>query len=354
MYLKQPFRSSRFSPREQRRTRSRGMLHRELGGGLIVWLLAVICLVPLPVGLAADNQKAGPQAAAPKPATELKKDKSDQAHDLAVRPERLQVVNEELRPDWVERKPWTEAGVFKIWVSGDPAETEDEARDSLEEALVRRVRKHASNFLAGDAPGFLTRSYVRQHLTQVDPYLEQVTSPTFGTMYVGHGLLSLDSSYISQLEDIKHESEMAERIEITAVLAGAILGLLGLGALILSRRANRHAHWRPWDRPEGIVADRVETEANRGESRHERRAGRRWTALLLVVFLGPIVMFALLVSSYSTTHVTSYEIIEDQAESRKQDHEVPWRSVGPDGELENGPDLQSSSSDEIRLEKDQP
>ncbi len=193
------------------------------------------------------------------------------------------VLNEDERPAWVGREPWTEAGLFRIWVEGEPGATPEEAKKLLERALVARVHRYARNHpVSSGSIDFITTQYVREELMAEEAFYDEIMSPTFGKLYRGHGLLGLSPEFIAKLDDVKREAEQRERVEATAVLGGGVLLVMALGALFLSRKS----HMSPgmlWQPARGVVVERSDHLVGTDERSRSSGAGVLGIAAALMV-----------------------------------------------------------------------
>ena len=156
-------------------------------------------------------------------------------------------MDEHLRPDWVEKAPRTILGRHTIWVAGDPGANKAEAKRLLEEAFVQRIQDYnVEKIGAHDATDFLSRKEVLRDLVAKEQYTEQIESPTFGTLFVSHGMLSLGSSYQGKLQEFQQQSILHSRIRMTTLAVGSLFAMMSFCALVLVRRRKPVAPDTPW------------------------------------------------------------------------------------------------------------
>ena len=216
---------------------------RFLGTGQATWIVAILVACFCNIASADKTLNDSEKITAVK--TE---DQADRNRHLSVPPASSQIVDEHLRPDWVEKPPRTISGRHTIWVAGDPAANKAEAKRLLEEAFVQRIQDYNVEKIGEhDETGFLSRKEVLRDLVAKEQYIEQIESPTFGTLFVSHGMISLGSSYQGKLQEFKQQLILYSRIRMTTLAVGSLFAMMSFCALILVRRRKPAALGIPWE-----------------------------------------------------------------------------------------------------------
>ncbi len=146
------------------------------------------------------------------------------------------IVNEGQRPGWIGRRPYREGRNFYIWVSGQMASTKNKARRLLDDAMHDQAVRYAESYVNhGRGLEFITPDYVTAML-EAETFVDEIQSPTFGTMYQAHGLLRMRPEFFSKLDKVKREAEQGERVLFTSMLSGGVVVVMAGAAFWLTRR----------------------------------------------------------------------------------------------------------------------
>ena len=184
---------------------------------------------------------------------------SEAPADPELAPSAATIVDEEKRPEWVEKNPFVRGNVWYIPVSSGLARSASEAAKQLELHLELQVQAEVSkrvNQVLGeeglpisDYPGNW-RSFVEQSglLESIMPdrrYEEKIVSGTYGVYYQAHALLEIDTSgkFDQLVRTIVREVRAYHRSWWFTLGAFQVLGVLALawGVLSLPFGSGKHA-----------------------------------------------------------------------------------------------------------------
>ena len=246
-----------------------------------IWVAALLVACFCNIASAAKAQN--PPEKTPAVKTE---NQADRNRHLSVPLASSQIVDEHLRPDWVEKAPRTILGRHTIWVAGDPGANKAEAKRLLEEAFVQRIQDYNVEKIGEhDATDFLSRKEVLRDLVAKEQYTEQIESPTFGTLFVSHGMLSLGSSYQGKLQEFQQQSILHSRIRMTTLAVGSLFAMMSFCVLVLVRRRKPVAPDTPW----GAT---IQTKTAAAAPQPPRAATSPLSSGIMAVLLLLVLMFA--------------------------------------------------------------
>ena len=202
-----------------------------------------------------SSERATPPGSGNSPSAES----AESTADPELAPSAATIVDEEKRPEWVEKNPFVRGNVWYIPVSSGLARSASEAAKQLELHLELQVQAEVSkrvNQVLGeeglpisDYPGNW-RSFVEQSglLESIMPdrrYEEKIVSGTYGVYYQAHALLEIDTSgkFDQLVRTIVREVRAYHRSWWFTLGAFQVLGVLALawGVLSLPFGSGKHA-----------------------------------------------------------------------------------------------------------------